>query len=134
MTRMTIQQRLHGKVVTISLSGSFLGEPDATDLRQAVYRQLERQRKYFVIDLGGLKYINSMGLGALVASLTSVRNRGGDLCIARAKHMVEGIFVITKLVTVCRLYDRLENAVQSFSKSPGGLRKKVSRGTRERSS
>ena len=87
------------------------------NLRQAVYRQLEKQKKYFVIDLGKLKYMNSMGLGALVASLISVRNRGGDLCLARAKNKVDGILVITKLVKVFRLYDTLDKAIQSFVKS-----------------
>jgi anti-sigma B factor antagonist len=116
MTRMTIRQRLHGEVVTLSLSGSLLSEPDAMNLRQAVYRQLEKQKKYFVIDLGELKYMNSMGLGALVASLISVRNRGGDLCIARVKNKVKGILVITKLDKVFRLYDALDKAIQSFVK------------------
>ena len=114
---MTIKERRHGEVVTISLSGSLLSEPDAINLRQAVYRQLEKHKKYFVIDFGGLKYINSMGLGALVASLISARNRGGDLCIARVKNKVEGILVITKLVKVFRLYDALGKAIQSFVKS-----------------
>ena len=111
---MTIGENIHGEVVTISLRGSLLGEPDATNLRQTVYRLLEEKRRHFVLDLSELKYINSMGLGALIASLTSIRKREGDMCIARVRDKVEGILVITKLVKVFRVYETVEKAVESL--------------------
>ena len=111
---MTLREKLHGEVVVISLSGSLLGEPGATNLREAVYRLLGENKKHFVIDLGDVRFINSMGLGALIASLTSVRNRGGDMCLARVKDKVQGILMITKLVKVFRLYETVDKAVESF--------------------
>jgi anti-sigma B factor antagonist len=110
-----IIDKIFGEVVSISLSGSLIGEPDATKLRQAVYRLLGENRRKFVLDLDELKYINSMGLGALIASLTSVRNRGGDMCLARVRDKVEGILMITKLVKVFRVYETVEKAVESFN-------------------
>ena len=111
---MSIRVKVHGEVVTISLSGNLLGEPDATHLRESVYRLLTEDKRKFVIDLGELKFINSMGLGALIASLTSVRTRGGDMCLARLRDKVESIIMITKLVKVFRLYDTVVKAVDSF--------------------
>ena len=111
---MTIREKIHGEVVTISLSGSLLGEPGASDLRQAVYRLLTENKRKFVIDLGELKFINSMGLGSLIASLTSVRTRGGDMCLARLRDKVEAVIMITKLTKVFRLYDTVVKAVDSF--------------------
>ena len=111
---MTLREKLYSEVVVISLSGSLLGEPDATNLRQAVYRRLAESKRNFVIDLGELKSINSMGLGALIASLTSVRNKGGDMCLARVRDRVEGVIMITKLTKVFRLYDAVVKAVESF--------------------
>ncbi len=112
---MTIREKTHGNVTAISLGGSLLGEPDATNLRQAVYGLLDEGKREFVVDLGDLKYINSMGLGTLIASLTSIRNRGGDMCLARVRDKVEGILMITKLVKVFRVYETVERAVESFT-------------------
>ena len=111
---MTLEEKLHGEVVVISLSGSLLGEPGATNLRQAVYRRLAENKQKFVVDLGDLRFINSMGLGSLIASLTSIRTRGGDMCLARLRDRVESIIMITKLVKVFRLYDTVVKAVESF--------------------
>ena len=111
---MTITEKVQEEIVTISLSGSLLGEPDSTNLRQAVYRLLAENKKNFVLDLCDVKYINSMGLGTLIASLTSIRNRGGDMCLARVRDKVEGILMITKLVKVFRLYETVDKAVESF--------------------
>ena len=111
---MKLEEKIHGEVVVISLSGSLLGEPGATDLRQSVYQLLAEDKRKFVIDLGELKFINSMGLGSLIASLTSVRTRGGDMCLARLRDKVEAVITITKLTKVFRLYDTVTKAVESF--------------------
>lgn len=105
---------MYGDVVAISLSGSLLGEPASTNLRETVYRLLGENKLKYVVDLGELKYINSMGLGTLIASLTSVRKRDGDMCLARVRDKIEGILMITKLVKVFRVYETVEKAVKSF--------------------
>lgn len=111
---MKLEEKLHGNVVVISLSGSLLGEPGATNFRQSVYRLLSEDKRKFVIDLGELKFMNSMGLGSLIAALTSVRTSGGDMCLARLRDGVESVIMITKLVKVFRLYDTVVKAVESF--------------------
>ena len=55
-----------------------------------------------------------MGLGSLIASLTSVRTGGGDMCLARLRDKVEAVITITKLTKVFRLYDTVTKAVESF--------------------
>lgn len=111
---MKLQEKLHGDVVVISLSGSLLGEPDAMNLRQAVYRLLADNKRKFVIDLAKLKFINSIGLGSLIASFTSIRTRGGNMCLARVRDKVEAVIMITKLTKVFRLFDTVVKAVNSF--------------------
>ena len=109
-----IEEKRHGGVVVISLKGNFLGEPETSKLREKVYALLEENRKHIVIDLGSVKVVNSMGLGALVASLVSVRKKGGDACLARLSERVEAVIAITHLVKVFRIYETVERAVKSF--------------------
>ena len=109
-----IEEKRHGDVVVISLKGNLLGEPETAKLREKVYTLLEENRKHIIIDLGRVKVVNSMGLGALVASVVSVRKKGGDVCLARLNDKVEAVIAITHLVKVFRIYETVERAVKSF--------------------
>jgi anti-sigma B factor antagonist len=113
---MTITQQTHGSVIVVSLKGNLLGEPETTALREAIYSLTERLEKQLVLDLGGLKAINSTGLGALVAALTSVRRRGGDMCLARLTDKVHALMMITNLNRVFKIYETVERAVTSFGR------------------
>jgi anti-sigma B factor antagonist len=60
--------------------------------------------------------MNSLGLGMLIASLSTVRNRGGDLKLANITDRIKSVLVITRLVTVFDCYDSVNEAVRSFEK------------------
>jgi len=109
-----IKEKRHGQVVVISLKGNFLGEPETSKLREKVYKLLEENRKHVVIDFGGVDVINSMGIGTLVASLVSVRQKGGDVCLARLNDKIEAVIAIMHLVKVFRIYETVNHAVKSF--------------------
>ena len=113
---MTITENKHGRVTVISLKGNLLGEPETTALRKTVYRLTERDEKRVVLDLGGLKAVNSTGLGLLVSSLTSLRKRSGDLSLARLSDKVHALMMITHLIRVFKVYDTVERAVASFGR------------------
>jgi anti-sigma B factor antagonist len=113
---MTITENKHGRVTVISLKGNLLGEPETTALRKTVYRLTERDEKRVVLDLGGLKAVNSTGLGLLVSSLTSLRKRSGDLSLARLSDKVHALMIITHLIRVFKVYDTVERAVASFGR------------------
>jgi anti-sigma B factor antagonist len=58
--------------------------------------------------------MNSTGLGALMSSLTTVKNAEGELKIARATDKVKSLFMVTKLITIFDSYDSIEDALNSF--------------------
>ncbi len=111
---MQIRQKQSGEVVVLSLKGNLVSVPDAEELRGLVYRLLEGNRKKVVFDMAGVPAINSSGLGALVAALTSLRRRGGDLRLTRLSKKVEGTMAITHLINVFQIYDHPRRAVASF--------------------
>lgn len=111
---MKITQKKLEDVLVLSIGGNLVGEPDSSELRGVIYDLLEQGTRKVVLDLAGLKVINSMGLGVLIAALTSIRRRGGDLSLAKLNDKVEGVFLITQLVKVVRIYDTVDRAVKGF--------------------
>jgi len=111
---MKITEKMRGDVLVMSVEGILVGEPEASELRGKIYRLLEKGTKKVVLDLELLRVINSMGLGVLVATLTSLRKRGGDLYLARPTHKVEGVLTLTQLTRVIKIYDSVDRAVKGF--------------------
>ena len=58
--------------------------------------------------------MNSNGLGILISGLTTLRNNGGELKLARVTEKIESLLTITKLITVFDSYDSVEDALKSF--------------------
>ncbi len=67
-----------------------------------------------MLDLGNLSFVDSAGLGALIAARTSVVNRGAGIKLANLTKKIRDALTITKLVTVFDVYDSVEAAVNSF--------------------
>ena len=101
-------------VTILDLSGRItLGEGSGT-LRDAVRDLVSKGSKKIVLNLGNVDYIDSSGLGELVAAYTAVKNSGGDLKLINLTKKVSDLLVITKLATVFDVKDDEASAVASF--------------------
>ena len=111
---MNIKEKMHGDVAVVALKGNLMGEPDSTEVREKIYSLLQDDVKKIVLDLGKVKWINSSGLGALIAAMTSVKNKNGELRLANITKKVESIFMITQLIKVFKTYETVDRAVASY--------------------
>lgn len=111
---MQIKEKMENGVAVVSLKGDLLGEPDTTNIREKVRSLVSSNVKNVILDLGGVNYMNSSGLGTLISTLTTTRNAGGDLRLARVEGKVQNLFVMTQLVKVFDTYDSVDEAVGSF--------------------
>ena len=66
------------------------------------------------MDMGKITWFGSTGLGALLASYTSLKDNGGDLKIARATRKIRSVFMFTQIIKVLENYDTVEEAVQAL--------------------
>jgi len=107
-----------GNVVVITLSGNVMGGPDAAKLLDDIRKLRDQGKKYIVIDLGKVKFMNSSGLGMLISALTTIRNAGGDIRLANVGKKIKSLLIITRLITVFKHYDSVEEAVKSFETEP----------------
>lgn len=104
----------HG-VTVLTLAGRVTLGDESNEMRNKIKEILAQGKKRLVLDLGGVSYIDSAGLGTLVAAYTSARNSGGDIRLANVTQKFDDLLNITKLVTVFSAYKSVEDAVQSFA-------------------
>jgi len=103
-----------GDVTVIQLNGNVMGGPDATSLNEELHKLVGEGKKKVVVDLGDVKFMNSSGLGMLIRALTTMRNAGGDMKLARASEKIESLLMVTKLITVFDHYEKVEEASRAF--------------------
>lgn len=112
---MEIAERKVSDVTILDLNGKMtLGEGDEL-LKQTINNLLAAGTKKIVLNLGGVPYIDSAGLGEVVRTHTTVSRQGGSLKLLNLTKRIEDLLSITKLLTVFDTYDSEAEAVQSFS-------------------
>jgi anti-sigma B factor antagonist len=80
-----------------------LGEGGVT-LRDAIQGALKTGAKTLILDLGGVDYMDSAGLGELTGAYTSAKNKGCDLKLTHLTKKIDGLMQITKLATIFDIY------------------------------
>lgn len=84
------------------------------DIKEKVSALAKEKRVNLVIDIGAVDFIDSSGLGSLVASLRSVNKLGGDIKIASLQDPVRAIFELTRLHRIFEIFDDSTAAAKSF--------------------
>jgi anti-sigma B factor antagonist len=111
----SLNTRKSGAIVLLDMSGRLMiGEPVLL-LRNTIRRFLEDGTLKFILNLGEVSHIDSGGLGELVATYTSVRNRGGDVKLLNLDKKAKDLLQMTKLLTVFDTYNDEAKAIQALS-------------------
>jgi len=101
-----------GDAVAIIRPDGRLNMVAAPELREAVDRAVRGGRTRVVVDLAGVEFMDSSGLGALIASLKTTRQAGGDLRIAAPN---EQVALVLQLSNVDRILRPYADADEAFS-------------------
>jgi anti-sigma B factor antagonist len=108
-------RQLNDGIVVVDCAGRIVFGEETAELRDQVKALLSTNRRA-ILNLAEVTYIDSGGLGTLVALYTTARNAGGSLKLARLTQRVGDLLQITKLLTVFEVYNSEEEAVESFGK------------------
>ncbi len=111
---MPIKETMNGQVAVLELKGKLMGGSETMAVHDKCKELVANDIKKVVIDLGKVSWMNSTGLGALMGSMTTLRNADGDLKLARVTEKVKSLFMITKLITIFDTFETVEEAVDSF--------------------
>ncbi len=113
---MELSERRIGDVVIVDVSGRItLGEGGEIVLKDKVRSLLQQGYRKLLLNLGGVSYVDSAGLGEIVQSLATVKSQGGSLKLLNVTRRLYDLLAITKLLTVFEAFDSEAEAVASFS-------------------
>ena len=114
MAELEVNQRQAGDVTILDMSGAVrMGEGSIT-LRDAIRGLADEGKKKIILNLAGVKYVDSSGIGELIANYTTVSRQGGQLKLLNLTDRIQNLLVITKLLTVFDAYEDESEALKSF--------------------
>ncbi|HDQ45558.1 MAG TPA: anti-sigma factor antagonist [bacterium] len=111
---MNMSEEKKQDVLILSLGGELMGGDDARPFQERIYEAIREGNVQLVVDMQDVKWMNSSGLGILMAGLTTLRGSGGDLRLSRVPDRVRRPIEITKLDQVLRLFTSVEDALMSY--------------------
>jgi anti-sigma B factor antagonist len=112
---MQIEERVVSEVTILDLKGKItLGEGDEA-LKDKINSLMHQGRKRILLNLEGVPYIDSAGLGEIVRTYTTVSRQGGQLKLVNLTKRITDLLAITKLLTVFETFDAEPEALKSFS-------------------
>ena len=112
---MQIEEKSNGEVTVIKITGDItLNQGGDVLLKDKIQSLLQQGKQKLVLDLGGVSYVDSAGLGQLVQIHATTKSKGGSLRLVHVTKRLKDLLVVTKLVTVFDSYDSEADAVASF--------------------
>ena len=112
---LTIATHLVEDIAVVQLFGRLVLEDTDSPLREEIERLIRDGHVKLVLDLNGVSYIDSAGLGLLVAKFVSLRKNGGDLRLVHLTPRSMHLMAITNLASVFETYASEELAIRSFA-------------------
>jgi len=110
---MTYRFATEKDLLLVTLAGDLIGGFEAETLYRSVDEAIEGGARRCVVDLSGVRFLNSTGIGLLITLLAKFRNRGGDLAIMRPSDQLRKLLIITKLEAI---FQSVEQPGEAFSK------------------
>ena len=112
---MQITERSIGEVTVLDLQGKLTMEDGAELLRDKVASVVFQGRSKILLNLAGVAYVDSGGLGVLVRCSLGARKANGAVKLANLTSRITDLLTITKLLTVFDTFDSEEKGLASFA-------------------
>ncbi|HBK89949.1 MAG: STAS domain-containing protein [Cyclobacteriaceae bacterium] len=100
---MNFAQEIKSNTLILRITGDLIGEDNGTRMVEAVNEAVSHQVLTCIIDISGLRYINSSGIGVLITILTKFRNKGGEVYLMKPSESVKKLLAITKLNAIFQI-------------------------------
>ena len=114
MAELNIKERQAGDVMILDMDGKITIGEGSVAVRSAIRRLIEEGKKKILLNLAGVSYVDSSGIGELVSSFTTINREGGQLKLLNLTQKIQDLLAITKLLTVFDVYEDESSALSSF--------------------
>lgn len=115
-SKLRIEGRQTGDVVVLVLTGQMLLDDGDLAFRKRIHDLIDQGLVRIVLDLGGVTYIDSSGVGMLVAKQKTLQQNGGDLKLLNLNRRAESLLGMLKLLIVFERFEDEASAVRSFAR------------------
>lgn len=102
------------KIDIISFSLDKINALVTDEIRESISRVFENSNARVIIDLSGVKYIDSSGFGCFIAVMKTARNNYGILKFAKPEPVIMDLFQTLHLHTIFEIYEDLDTCIRSF--------------------
>ena len=120
-TTMKIYESTADNTLVLRLQGKMMGDSHTRKVHERVKYFLSQGMRDVVVDLDALEWLNSAGLGILIASLITVRRSGGELVLTSVKGKAEEVFFMTHLNEVFRTFESVDMACEALGHRIQGM-------------
>ena len=114
MVNLYINERRVGEVTILDLKGRIRISGGTLALHKAIRCLVDEGKTKILLNLAGVTHIDSMGLGELISSHVTLRQKGGEIKLINLTERIQDLMTITKLLTVFDVYDNEPDALASF--------------------
>jgi anti-sigma B factor antagonist len=111
---MATEIEMRDDIAVVTLKGKLMGGPETEECHDIIKKAISKGIRKAAVDLSGAEWINSRGMGMLMACYISLRNQGGELRLAGETDKTKSLLKITKLDTIFKSYNTIDEAVKSF--------------------
>lgn len=112
---MVIEQEMIGPIAVLNLKGPMTAGDDVGRLRDKIRSLVQQGTRRIALDLGGVSYMDSAGLGELMAVHTTVNRGAGQIRVFNITNRVSDLLNITRLWTVLDAFDSKDAALKSLA-------------------
>jgi anti-sigma B factor antagonist len=114
--QLKLATRTNDGILVVDCTGRIVFGEESSLLRETLKKAVSENNR-IVMNLGEVSYIDSGGLGTLVALRTTAQNAGGTIKLTNLTKRVGDLLQVTKLLTVFDVYNSEAEAVESFRKA-----------------
>ena len=112
---MNLQIEQRGGAVLLAVQEERLDAHNSGELKAQMLKLFEEGKNDLVVDLQGVRFVDSSGLGALVSGFKNASSRNGNLKLAGLQLQVKSMFELTRLHRVFEIFNDVDEALGSFS-------------------
>ncbi|MGA7381182.1 MAG: STAS domain-containing protein [Terriglobales bacterium] len=105
------------RIVIVEAVGRLTLSDSRTRLRDLIHVFTSDGHKHFLLNLAGVDFIDSDGMGELVRCYSVIRQRGGEMRLVHLQQRVQDLLQITRVNTIFEIYSDEKIALQAFRKS-----------------
>ena len=118
---MRLEERNVGDITIIRVHGDIVMSGNGPALTQRIRALVDQNRRWIVLDMSDVRYVDSAGIGELVASFSAAQHRGGCIRLCGVTRRLNDLLVITHLLNLFECFETEHDALEAFQESHHGV-------------